>query len=211
MNRNSLLRAQRFTDDGSSILLGGTWNVVAIADFDRNGSPDFLVQTEDMYIGIWHFDGTERINCQYLSLNNSGGYPGKWRAVGTGDFNFDGKVDILFQWDYLVSPPHLDDGMMVAWLMDDINYCGWRWLWLGLSHKPSDSKLRVVATGDFYRQCKTDIVFQRKDPRTGWGGELSIWEMNAGSLAYPEANLTSKAEHLISGVSVDSRNVVGPR
>ena len=43
---------------------------------------------------LWYMNGTKRTSGTYLTPKS---VTGKWKAVGTGDFDADGKPDILYQ------------------------------------------------------------------------------------------------------------------
>ena len=93
-----------------------------------------------------------------------------WHVAGTGDFNGDGKTDILWQ---------NSDGTPAIWEMNGTSFIGGG----GLAN-PGPS-WHVAGTGDFNGDGKADILWQNSD------GTPAIWEMNgtsiigAGALANP--------------------------
>ena len=82
------------------------WHIVGTGDFHRQTTnvatlkyrdtqPDLLWQNEDNgNLAIWWMDGTNLVTTSLLNPTNPG--PG-WKVVGTGDFNKDGRTDIVFQ------------------------------------------------------------------------------------------------------------------
>jgi hypothetical protein len=206
------IEAGPITYQGQPCVLGGTWKVVGVADFNGDGQPDLLMQDETTFIGIWHLKGTEIVDRTLLSQNYSGGLSGpkavkknqgKWRAVGTGDFNSDGRTDILFQYDQ-ESDPRVD-GQLAVWYMNDAALLATAML---DPVRPKDVKARVVATGDFYRRCAVDIMFQHKDTRLATGGALTVWSMDPSQRTHRLAEGRIAAD---TSLNLASRNVVGPR
>ena len=84
-----------------------------------------------------------------------------WHAEGAGDFNGDGKADILWQ---------NDDGTPAIWLMNGTSFIGGG----GLAN-PGPS-WHVAGTGDFNGDGKADILWQNDD------GTPAIWLMNGTSI-----------------------------
>ena len=88
----------------------------------------------------------------------------QWRAVGTADFNGDGKSDILLQ--------NGATGDCFVWEMnglkllnpDSYGYVGWT---------PPNNQWRAVGTGDYNGDGKSDILL-----RDGATGDCFVWEMN---------------------------------
>jgi hypothetical protein len=74
-------------------------------DFNRDGTPDIVLQRSDGAVGVWLMDGTTITAGQYIESNS---IPG-WTVKGTGDFNNDLNTDILFQYQ---------DGRAGVWFMN---------------------------------------------------------------------------------------------
>ena len=92
-----------------------------------------------------------------------------WMIVGTGDFNADGKIDIL--WRNNVT------GQNAVWFMNGITNTG-------LAYLPTvaDANWQIVGTGDFNVDGQTDILW-----RNNVTGQNAVWFMNGTtyvSLAY---------------------------
>jgi hypothetical protein len=86
-----------------------------------------------------------------------------WQVKATGDFNGDGKSDILWQGS---------DGTPAIWLMNGLTV---------LSNSPAGSfnpgpTWHIMATGDFNGDSKSDILWQNDD------GTPAIWLMNGSTV-----------------------------
>src|SRR5262249_20075297 len=82
-------------------------------------------------------------------------------VIGTGDFNGDGKSDIVWQ---------NTDGLPVIWLMNGTTMLG------GAVLPNSGPSWHAIGTSDFNGDGKADIIWQNDD------GSPFIWEMNGASL-----------------------------
>jgi Leucine-rich repeat (LRR) protein len=89
-----------------------------------------------------------------------------WQIVGTGDFNGDGQVDIL--WRYNES-----GGYNAVWYMTGATLTG-------AASLPSVSDLnwQIVGTGDFNGDGQVDILWRYN----GSGGANAVWYMNGTTL-----------------------------
>ena len=105
-------------------------------------------------------DGTTAIVGQPRSARSIRGRAGTIK--GTGDFNGDGKSDILWQ---------NSDGTPAIWLMDGINFVSTS---AAGSFNPGPS-WQVKGTGDFNGDGKSDILWQNND------GTPAIWLMDGTS------------------------------
>jgi hypothetical protein len=154
-------------------------------DFNGDGKPDLLFQDGGGFIALWSMD-KENLATATLFSPNSSGNPA-WRIVSTGDFNGDGKPDLLFQ--------HTN-GDLAVWYMDGISLTS-----PTLLDPPSAGPAwRAIATGDFNGDGKPDILLQ-KDDRT-----LAVWYMDGVNLTSPTLTSPSNPGPEWSAVAVADFN-----
>ena len=91
---------------------GKDWVAKATGDFDGDGKSDiFLQNINDGTCYIWLMDG---LNLKKNGAGEVGWKTGaNWQVKASGDFDGDGKSDILFQ--------NVDDGGCYIWEMDGLN------------------------------------------------------------------------------------------
>src|SRR6202011_2184441 len=97
---------------------------------------------------IWEMNGTSIVGGGVLPVN-----PGpSWHVVGTGDFNADGKADIIWQ---------NVDGQPAIWEMNGTSIIGG-----GLLPNPGAS-WQVIGAGNYNNTMHPDIVFLNTSPDQG--------------------------------------------
>ena len=130
-----------------------------IFDLNGDGKTDILWQNKDnAKVYVWYMDGvalTGGASIQNYSNSEWGG------IVGTGDFNGDGKTDLLSQ--------HMDKGDIFIWYMDRITNTNR----LRLGAVTPNTGWRIVNTGDFNSDGKTDLLWQNNQT-----GGVYVWYMN---------------------------------
>jgi glycosyl hydrolase family 113/VCBS repeat protein/FG-GAP repeat protein len=110
-----------------------SWNVINTGDFNGDGTSDILWHNSNGNTSIWLMtsNGTQ---IQVLSTTGLGGVPTSWNIAATGDFNGDGKSDILWRnsngdtsiWFMTVSGTHMQvlstsdlGGVPTSWLIQN--------------------------------------------------------------------------------------------
>jgi hypothetical protein len=140
------------------------WKIVGIGDFNNDGKPDLIWQdqvTGD--IAAWLMNGTSATSI--VMLNPSRISDTNWKIVGVGDFNSDGKSDLIWQ-DQVT-------GDIAAWLMNGTSATSI----VSLSPSTvSDTNWKIVGVVDFNGDGKPDLIWQ--DQVTG---DIAAWLMNGTS------------------------------
>jgi hypothetical protein len=153
-------------------LIPTSWSVAQTGDFNGDGKSDILWRNANGDTSIWLMtaSGTQM---QVLSASDLGVIPTSWAVAGTGDFNADGKSDILW---------HNDNGDTSIWLMTasgtqvqvlsttDLGFVPITW--------------NVALTGDFNGDGTSDVLWRNIN------GDTSIWLMT-GTLAQVQVLLVS--------------------
>jgi hypothetical protein len=154
---------------------GLQWHAVGTGDFNGDGRVDILWQNDDSTVREWlgQPDGSFVGNIAHVDV-----YPGpQWHVVGTGDFNGDGRADVLWR---------NDDGTMRDWLgQADGSFVG------NIAHFNYNPGLQwhVVGTGDFNGDGRTDILWQNDDgtmrdwlgqPDGSFVGNIAHFDYNPG-------------------------------
>ena len=90
---------------------GRDWHIVDTADFDGDGKNDILWRTDAGSLAIWEMDGTRVELSGYVNNGTEAvGAPGPdWHIERLGDYDGDGKNDILWR---------TDAGSLAIWEMD---------------------------------------------------------------------------------------------
>jgi hypothetical protein len=110
-----------------------------------------------------------------------------WSVFGTGDFNNDGKTDLVWH--------HATTGGLAVWFQNGVNRLDVQWL---SPDRVSDTNWKPVGTADLNGDGKMDLLWQHTN------STLAVWFMNG--LSYTTAELLNPTT---SG-SVNLK-LVGPR
>jgi hypothetical protein len=141
------------------------WYIVGTGDFNGDGKVDILWRNYNegsRWYGknaVWYMDGVTVTGAAYLC-----GAAGSWRPGGTGDFNGDGKVDILWR--------NYANGKNVVWYMDGVSVTGSANLCT-----VANTNWNIDGIGDFNGDGKVDILW-----RNYTNGRNAVWYMNDVSI-----------------------------
>jgi hypothetical protein len=141
------------------------WKVAGVGDFNGDGKPDLVWQRDGTgEVAVWFMDGTSLISAPFF--NPSQEPDTYWKIVGAGDFNGDGKPDLV--WHNSVT------GDVRVWWMNGINRIA------EVAFNPSqvsDTTWKVSGVGDFNGDGKPDLIWQNDGT-----GEVAVWFMDGTSL-----------------------------
>jgi len=161
-------------DTAALSLVPTSWHVAGTGDFNGDGRSDILWRRDDGAFTNW----LGQPNGGFVS-NDAHAWaviPTNWQVVGTGDFNGDGKDDILWR---------RNDGAFTAWLAKDgggfVSNDANAWAMIS-------TDWHVVGTGDYNGDGKDDVLWRRDD------GALTNW------LAGPNGSFVSNDAHAFNHV-----------
>ena len=131
-------------------------------DFNGDGKPDLVwLNAATRQAVVWYMGGAQGNLSQGWSWLSAAGAPG-WTLAGAGDFNGDGKPDLVWQNDAT--------RQLVAWYMGGPhgNVVQW-WDWLSSAGVAGWS---AVGVSDFNRDGRLDLVWQNDLSR-----QVVVWYM----------------------------------
>lgn len=148
------------------------WQVLSTGDFNGDGKADILLRRTDGWVTNWL--GTADGSFANNGANTALFFDSDWHVVGTGDFNGDGRDDLLLR---------NKDGWITNWLATEnggfINNGANATTLLG-------TDWFINSIGDFNGDGKDDLLLRRSD---GW---VTDWLGTAnGSFANNGANFTT--------------------
>ncbi len=124
------------------------WIVGAVGDLDNDGKADIIFQNDTTgEAAAWYMNGLSITSAVYLDPGSSFTIDGQWAIVNTGDFNGDGRADIL--WHNPIT------NATAVWAVSGSTVTGVYGMGTTtiLNHWPK-------AVGDFDEDGKDDIFFQ---------------------------------------------------
>jgi len=163
--------------------LGQGWVMAGVGDFNGDGKADVLwEQPNSAYpnygvVGAWITGG----NPQWLNLGQAD--LTQWTLSGVGDFNADGKSDVLWE--------QPSTGLVGAWITT-----GGSPTWLALGTAPLNATWMIEGVGDFNADGKGDVLWEQQS--TGiYGAWITNTPGSPGWLNLGQADLT---QWTLSGV-----------
>ncbi|HXI59877.1 MAG TPA: VCBS repeat-containing protein [Polyangia bacterium] len=145
------------------------WSIAGTGDFSQDGLSDILwrnSQTNAMQVWVMNYNNRtntpSRAWFSDVGLCAPNAMSDGWRVVGTDDFNYDGKTDILWhnRWS----------GVIQVWYMDGASCLRSE----DFADKvPENSGWTLWRTGDMNKDGGTDLIWRHEDD-----GQLGYWYLH---------------------------------
>ena len=110
LNGAQITSTQLLTLGGNPAAPDASWNVAGVGDFNGNGNGDLLWRNTNGSVIDWTMNGAQIASAQSVTLGGTPVAPdASWNVAGIGDFNGDGKSDVLWQ---------NTNGSLIDWTMN---------------------------------------------------------------------------------------------
>jgi VCBS repeat protein len=148
---------------------GASWTIAGLSDFNGDGKADILWRNTDGTLVDWSMNQSTITSSAVLTSNGVAATPdASWAVAGLGDFNGDGKADILWR---------NTSGEVAVWMMNGATITASSDLTSnGVAVRP-DASWSVAGIGDFNGDGKSDILWRNA------GGALAVWQMNGSTVS----------------------------
>ncbi|MDI9847256.1 VCBS repeat-containing protein, partial [Rhodoblastus sp. 17X3] len=98
MNGSQIASAQPITYQGAAVNLAASWGVAGVADFNGDGKADVLWRNTNGALYDWAMNGSQIGSAQPITYQGAAvNLDASWSVAGVGDFNGDGKADVLWR------------------------------------------------------------------------------------------------------------------
>jgi hypothetical protein len=143
-----------------AVNVSGGWSAAGLGDFNYDGHPDLVLHNGgNGQTIVWYMNGTKRTGSAYLQKTSVMSDAKGWKFAGTGDFDHDGKVDVVWRSG--------STGRTLVWYLEGVNIrspSGSNWADVYPQYPVYDTGGWVFAgTGDFNYDGKIDILWFHKD------------------------------------------------
>jgi VCBS repeat protein len=169
MSGSVITQSSFVTAGGVPVNPDPSWSFLGAGDFNGDGMSDMLWRNASGEIAEWQVNGT--VIAGSGDLNAGGGavfLGGAWSVAGIGDFNGDGKADIIWR---------NASGEVAEWQMNGSTIIGSNDLTAGGVASAPTANWSVAGVGDFNADGNADLLW-----RDNSSGALVEWLMNGSSI-----------------------------
>jgi Ca2+-binding RTX toxin-like protein len=169
MNGSVINSSANITSNGATVRPDASFSVAGIGDFDGDGKRDILWRSTSGEVIDWTMNGSDIASSADTTFNGAGVRPdATFSIAGVGDFNGDGKSDILWR---------STGGSLVEWLMNGNTIVSSASITSGGVAVTPNATFHVVEIGDFNGDGNSDILWRNDN------GALAEWLMNGTAIS----------------------------
>jgi FG-GAP-like repeat len=168
--KGSVIQSSSFlTSGGVAVNPDPSFSVAGVGDFDGDGQSDILWRNTNGALIVWTMNGPVIQSSSFVTfLGNTVSPDASFTVAGIGDFNGDGKSDILWR--------STTTGEVALWQMDGSVIAGSTdATFNGVAIRP-DASFSIAAVGDFNADGNADILWRNTS------GLLVEWLMNGSTI-----------------------------
>jgi FG-GAP-like repeat len=173
IGRSGAINGSSFvTSNGAIVAPDPSWSIAATSDFTGDGRTDVLWRSGGAGpLALWTMNGSAVTSSAFITSGGTMVSPdASWTVAGSGDFNFDGKSDLLWR--------NSTTGALVLWTMNGPAIGSSGFVSSGAAAVNPDPSWTVAGIGDLNGDGKSDIVW-----RNSASGEVSLWYMNGATVS----------------------------
>ncbi len=180
MNGAAIIGSGFVTAGGTAVNPDPSWSVAGIGDFNGDRMSDILWRNTSGGLALWTMNGSSIVGSAVVTSGGVAVAPDpSWTVAGVGDFDADGKADLLWR---------NSNGSLVAWLMNGSTIAGSGFVTVNGNAVAPDPSWHVVEIGDFNGDARTDILWRNDN------GQVAEWLMKGTAITasfVPSAGGTS--------------------
>ena len=170
MNGSAIASSSGVTSQGIAIAPDQSWNVAATGDFSGDGKADILWRQNGGSLVLWSMNGSTIASSDSLTFRGKPVSPdASWSVAGTGDFDGNGKTDILWR--------QSAGGALAIWSMNDSSVTSSASVLYQGNKVMPDASWSVAGIGDFNGDGFADVLWRNSN------NSLSLWQMAGSSVS----------------------------
>jgi hypothetical protein len=168
LNGSTDLLSGFVTSNGALVTPDASWSVAGVGDLEGDHKADVVWRNTSGEVSIWLMNGSTISTSSDVTSNGKAVAPdASWSVAGMGDFNGDGKRDILWR---------DTSGEVAAWMMNGTTIASSGDLTFGGPAIKPDASWSVAGIGDFNGDGNSDVLWHNAN------GSLNEWLMNGTTI-----------------------------